>query len=146
MPTMQEFWVEMKRVLVSARLAINARLSPLGLTSAAGDILFHLKGECSGLSQKELQVRISSGKAAISRTVDSLVRTGHVQRTTHPRDARACLILLTQKGQDISARVLEAYSSVFDVIRQNIPEEDLFCISRLLERIQSNLARIQAHR
>lgn len=37
----------------------------------------------------------------------------------HPWDAHACIISLTQSG-----RVSEAYESVFQVIKRDIPDED----------------------
>ena len=139
MPTIQEFWIKLKSLLNLARLSINGRLSQLDLTSAAGDIIFHLMGEESGLPQEALCERLNIGKAAISRTVDSLVQKGYAQRAKHPGDARSCLVSLTPKGQGISARVREIYDSVFRDIRRDIPEEDFVSVSLLLDRILHNL-------
>ena len=139
MPTIQEFWKDLKSVLSLARLAVNERLSQLDLASAAGDVIFHLTGEEFGLTQEELCERLNIGKAAISRTVDSLVLKGFVQRTKHPRDARAYLVSLTKKGLGISTRVSEAYDNVFQVIQRDISREELLNVSLLLNRIQNNL-------
>jgi DNA-binding MarR family transcriptional regulator len=138
-PTIQEFWKRLKSLLSLARLSINDRLSQLDLTSAAGDIIFHLIGEESGLPQEALCERLNIGKAAISRTVDSLVQKGYAQRAKHPGDARSCLVSLTAKGLGISARVTEVYDSVFRDIRRDIPEEDFVSVSLLLDRILHNL-------
>lgn len=140
MPTIQEFWKDLKSVLSLARLAVNERLSQLDLASAAGDVIFHLIGEEFGLTQEELCERLNIGKAAISRTVDSLVLKGFVQRMKHPRDARAYLVSLTKKGLGISTRVSEAYDNVFQVIQRDISREELLNVSLLLNRIQNNLA------
>ncbi len=139
MPTMQEFWLKMKSLLVSARHAINVRLNALDLTSAAGDIIFNLMQQKDGLSQEELRERLNVGKAAVSRTVDSLVLKGYVQKNRHPLDARAYRVVLTQKGLDISQQVSDAYCGVFDVIKRDIPGEDFLRVALLLDRIQSNL-------
>ena len=139
MPTIQEFWKDLKSVLSLARLAVNERLSQLDLASAAGDVIFHLTGEEFGLTQVELCERLYIGKAAISRTVDSLVLKGFVQRMKHPRDARAYLVSLTKKGLGISTRVSEAYDNVFQVIQRDISREELLNVSLLLNRIQNNL-------
>lgn len=141
MPTIREFWLKMKSLLSLARQAVNTRLSKLELTSAAGDIIFQLIGEDTGLLQEELRERLNIGKAAISRTVDSLILKGYVQKLKHPVDARACLVSLTEKGMGISTQVSDAYNSVFRIIQQTIPEEDFLSISQLLDRIQSNLTR-----
>lgn len=139
MPTIQEFWKDLKSVLSLARLAVNERLSQLDLASAAGDVIFHLTGEEFGLTQEELCERLNIGKAAISRTVDSLVLKGFVQRMKHPRDARAYLVSLTKKGLGISTRVSEAYDNVFQVLQRDISREELLNVSLLLNRIQNNL-------
>jgi len=139
-PSMQEFWLKMKTLLVLARQAINQRLSGLELTSAAGDIIFNLKEELAGLSQEELRERLNIGKAAISRTVDTLVQKGYARRAAHPQDARLRLVSLTRKGREISGRVAEAYQAVFLLIKQDIPEEDFRRVGLMLERIQSNLS------
>lgn len=141
MPAMLEFWKILRSLLRLARLSINDRLSQLDLSSAAGDIIFYLNAEESGLSQEALGERLSIGKAAISRTVDSLVRKGLVQRTQHPRDARANLVRLTTGGLAISAEVCRAYDDVFRIIRLDIPDEDFLDISALLHRILNNLSR-----
>ena len=139
MPTIQEFWKDLKSVLSLARLAVNERLSQLDLASAAGDVIFHLTGEEFGLTQEELCERLNIGKAAISRTVDSLVLKGFVQRMKHPRDARAYLVSLTKKGLGISTRVSEAYDNVFQVIQRDISREELLNVSLLLNQIQNYL-------
>lgn len=139
MLTIQDFWIQLKSVLSLARHAINDRLARLGLTSAAGDVIFHLMGEDSGLSQEALCARLNIGKAAISRTVDALVIKGYAQRAKRPGDARACIVSLTQSGRDISSQVSEAYDSVFQDIKRDISNEDLLGISLLLNRIRNNL-------
>ncbi len=139
MPTMQEFWMKLKSLLSLARLAVNAQLSQLDLTSAAGDIIFHLVGKDAGLSQEELRERLNIGKAAISRTVDQLVRKGYAHRAKNPGDGRACLVTLTEKGRGVSARVSEAYDHVFDIIKRDVPREDLLRVSLLLDLFQRNL-------
>lgn len=139
-PTMQEFWKKLKCLLSLSRSAINDRLGQLGLTSAAGDIIFHLSGEESGLPQETLCQRLSIGKAAISRTVDALEQKGLAQRARHPGDARSFLVSLTKEGWGISAQVRAAYDSVFRDISRGIRKEDLANVSLLLDRILRNMA------
>ncbi|HSK69905.1 MAG TPA: MarR family transcriptional regulator [Candidatus Limnocylindria bacterium] len=139
-PTMQEFWRMMKGLTASARQAINARLEGVGLSSAAGDIVFHLIPEEGGLSQEELCRRLGVGKAAVSRTVDALVSKGYTRREAHPKDARAHLVLLTDTGREAGARVAQAYGGVFGTLMRGISPEELAGMARLLERIRRNLA------
>jgi DNA-binding MarR family transcriptional regulator len=92
------FWLSIKSILRCARHRINRELEPLHLTSAEGDVLFHLLAEKEGLSQEELAERLDIGKAAISRTVASLADKGYVKRERRQDDARAYCVTLTEKG------------------------------------------------
>ncbi len=140
MLSMLAFWKLLRGLLTMARHTINEQLSQLGLTSAAGDIIYHLIGEATGLSQEALCERLSIGKAAVSRTVDSLVDKGMVIREKNRQDARAYLVRLTQEGMDISKQVLAVYENVFRLIQRDIPEEDFVQASRLLTHVHKNLA------
>lgn len=139
MPTIQEFWLSMKSMLRSARHMINEELKPLNLTSAAGDILFHLLSEPDGLTQESLTERLDVGKAAVSRTVDSLVRKGYVKREPHPDDARAHRITLTEKAGEISARIAHVYNHIYELARKGIPEEEFLRTALLIHRVNENL-------
>lgn len=139
MLTMQEFWLSLKSVLRSARQLINTKLEPLGLTSSEGDILFQLVSESRGLTQEELTERLDVGKAAVSRTIDSLVDKGYVKREQHPEIARANRITLTEKANEISTLVSNVYNNVYETLKGNITEEELEHVSTLLVRVSQNI-------
>lgn len=139
MLSIQGFWLSLKSVLRLARQLINAELEPLDLTSSEGDILFHLVSAKDGLTQEELSERLDVGKAAISRTVDSLVKKGYVKRKQHPQDGRANIIELTEKANEISMIVSNIYNNVYMILKGDIAEEELQCVSNLLERVTKNL-------
>ncbi len=139
MPDIRDFWLALKSVLRSARLLINARLTPLNLTSAEGDILFHLLSDVGGLTQEKLTERLDVGKAAVSRTVDSLVKKGYVKREPHPSDARSHRVLATGKAEEIGLGIERAYNDVYELIKRDIPEEDFGRLALLLGRVADNL-------
>ena len=85
MLSIQHIWLDMKEILRSARQKINAELEPLNLSSAEGDILFHLLTGSNNLQQEQLADRLDIGKAAVSRAVDSLEAKGYVTRTRQHR-------------------------------------------------------------
>ncbi|MEL7609308.1 MAG: MarR family transcriptional regulator [Bacillota bacterium] len=139
MPTIRDFWLSMKSVLRCARQIINAELEPLNLTSAEGDILFHLLTDNDGLTQEKLTERLDVGKAPVSRTVDSLVGKGYVKRVRHPNDARAYRITLTEKAVDIGASIENAYNGVYEIVKRGIPEAEFERLAVLLNRVAGNL-------
>lgn len=140
MPSMQDFWKLLRGLLTLARQSINEQLVQLELTSADGDVIYHLAINASGLSQEDLCERIGINKAAVSRTVDSLVQKGFAKRDKNPQDARANIVHMTQNGVAISDSVLSAYNYVFHVIQRGIPEGDFRIVFSLLARIQNSLA------
>lgn len=85
---MRDIWPLLKAVMRSARLAIKVRLEPLGLTSAVGDVLYHLPADLRsvtpGLTQVQLVTRLDVDKATISRTIDSLFKQGFIHRKAGP--------------------------------------------------------------
>ncbi len=139
MPTMLEIWLNMKSVLRSARQIINTELEPMQLMSAEGDILFHMIYDNTSLSQEKLAECLDIGKAAISRTVASLVDKGYIKRERNPDDARMCALTLTQKALDIRIKIEKIYNDVYDIVKQNIAEDELQSLSKLLQQAASNL-------
>lgn len=143
MPTIREFWLSMKSVLRLARQIINAELKPLKLTSAEGDILFHLLFENNGLTQEQLAERLDIGKAAVSRIVDSLVKKGYAKREHHLNDARANLIMLTSKANEIEKLISNIYNNIYESAKKGIPEEEFQRTAILLDRVNDNLISIE---
>lgn len=145
---MRDIWLLMKAVMRSARHAINARLEPLGLTSAEGDVLYHLLADLEtdtpeshgeGLTQDQLATRLDVDKAAISRTIDALVKKGFVHRERRPDDARAYRLTLTAQAIAARADIEHAYNSVYAAITRGIPATETERLATLLRQVANNL-------
>ena len=54
-----------------------------------------------GLTLGELAAHLYLDKSTASRVVDALQRKGYVDRTTHPDDGRAVLLVTTQQGKEL---------------------------------------------
>lgn len=61
-----------------------------------------------GATVTELGVHLGVTKQAASQLVDELVRKGYVERLPHPGDARARLIVLTERGWECTRAAEEA--------------------------------------
>ncbi|MDX3578286.1 MULTISPECIES: MarR family winged helix-turn-helix transcriptional regulator [unclassified Streptomyces] len=61
-----------------------------------------------GATVSELGVHLGVTKQAASQLVDELVRKGYVERRPHPVDARARLIVLTERGWECTRAAEEA--------------------------------------
>lgn len=139
MLSIRNLWVDMKGVLRAARQIINRELEPLNLSSAEGDILFHLLTGSNNLSQEKLAERLDIGKAAVSRAVDSLEIKGYVLRLRHSNDKRAYCVSLTDKAYSIGDRVVEVYEKLYRLARKGIDDNKLAQIESVLARVANNL-------
>ena len=139
MSGIRPLWLEMKAVLRSARLIINAGLTPLQLTGAEGDILFHLLTGSNESAQEELARQLDIGKAAISRVVDSLEAKGYVLRMKSARDKRAYSICLTEKGHSIGKDIVGIYETLYRQVKSAIADDELRMIESLLKRVSIQL-------
>lgn len=52
-----------------------------------------------GLTLNELAAHLYLDKSTASRVIDALERKGYVERSPHPRDGRAVLLVVTEAGQ-----------------------------------------------
>jgi MarR family transcriptional regulator for hemolysin len=129
----------MKAVLRSARQFINMELEPLGITSAEGDILFHLLTGSNNIRQEQLATRLDIGKAAVSRTLDALEAKGYIKRARQPEDKRAYTVSLTDKASAIGADIRDVYEGLFAIVKKSIADEELTLIQSMLSRVAAHL-------
>lgn len=135
----RDIWIHMKAILRSARQIVNSELASLNLTGAEGDIVFHLLSTRDGLSQENLAERLDIGKAAISRTVNSLDSKGYIHRERQADDSRTYRVTLTNAAKDVSERIDHAYRMVYEVSLRGINESEFQSFDRLLEKVYKNL-------
>ena len=138
MLSIQHIWLDMKEILRSARQKINAELAPLNLSSAEGDILFHLLTGSNNLQQEQLADRLDIGKAAVSRAGDSLEAKGYVTRTRH-RDRRAYSMALTDKATAAGSDIVGIYERLYALVKKGISDDEFNHIESLLTRVAANL-------
>ena len=135
----RDIWLHMKAILRAARQIVNSELASLNLTGAEGDIVFHLLSTKDGLSQENLAERLDIGKAAISRTVNSLDSKGYIHRERQADDSRTYRVTLTRAAKDVSERIDHAYRMVYEVSLSGISESEFLNFDRLLEKVYKNL-------
>jgi DNA-binding MarR family transcriptional regulator len=74
-----------------------------------------------GLHQGVLGERLNLGKSSMSRLVDGLAQRGWVRREADPRDGRARLLVLTDKGTGAAAEVLQRRAQRLSGLLNHIP-------------------------
>lgn len=60
-----------------------------------------------GMTLNELAAHLYLDKSTTSRVVDALERKGYVERSPHPKDGRALLLVATKKGQALYGTIRE---------------------------------------
>jgi len=114
-------------------------LEPLNLSSAEGDILFHLLTGSDGVQQEQLAEQLDIGKAAVSRAINSLENKGYVTRIRQHGDRRAYSVCLTDKAFLVGADIESIYNKLYMLARKGISDEELIHIRSMLSHVASNL-------
>jgi len=70
----------------------------------------------------ELTQLLNLDKSTLSRTIESLVNIGLVERLPHPSDRRFTLITLTEKGKETCEAFNRSNDDYYDRIFERIPQ------------------------
>lgn len=76
-------------------------------------------GQCS---IGQLAANLNLDQSTLSRTVDSLVGLGLVQRTPNPADRRYMIVTLSEKGRETSRQINAANDDYYRRVFEAIPE------------------------
>lgn len=88
-----------------------------------------------GASVTELAAHLGVTKQAASQLVDEVVRKGYAERLPHPGDARARLVVLTERGRACTRAAEEAAAEVVGEWAGLLGERDLRVLRDVLARI-----------
>jgi DNA-binding MarR family transcriptional regulator len=91
--------------------AVDARLGPLGLSSAVFRLLRQLAHQ-PGQSAADLARRLGFAPQSIALTVDRAVAQSLVERRAHPWHGRVLELCLTERGMALHAAAMEVIGAV----------------------------------
>lgn len=92
-----------------------------------------------GQSQSALSESTMRDRPTMSRIVDTMERSGLVERCVDPKDARSRLVKLTRTGKSLQPKLVPVAKKLVQRLEQNIPERDLETTHRTLTRMLENL-------
>ena len=113
MSDFKDIWSLANSVIRTSRQLINQGLSPLGLSSAEGNIVFHMLNSQGPFRQDDLVAQLDISKPAVSRALDALERKGFVARVKDPADKRANRVTLTESAMAAGPAIEGVYNGVF---------------------------------
>jgi DNA-binding MarR family transcriptional regulator len=91
-----------------------------------------------GATVTDLAAHLGMTKQAASQLVEELVRKGFAERRPHPVDARARLIVLTERGWDCTRAAEEAAAEAVRAWADVVGEGEVRALHGLLARVAPN--------
>ncbi|MFJ3549319.1 MarR family winged helix-turn-helix transcriptional regulator [Streptomyces sp. NPDC090114] len=88
-----------------------------------------------GATVTDLAVHLGVTKQAASQLVDDLVRKGYAERHPHPVDARARLVVMTERGRACTRAAEEAAAEAVREWSEVLGEAEVRELARMLPRI-----------
>ena len=113
-----------------------------GVTLSQCHTLLELQLHKRSISLNELSERLYLDKSTVSRTIDSLVRKGTVNRDVPEENRRMITISLTDKGKDICKRINRESDAFFWDIICAIPANDLPVFLRSFETMAKKMIQL----
>ena len=95
--------------------------------------------EQDGQSQSALSDSTLRDRPTMSRILDTMEKSGLVERVVDPKDARSRLIRLTPTGKSLQRKLVPVAKKLVQHLEQGIPERDLDTTHRTLTRMLQNL-------
>lgn len=102
-------------------------------------ILLKIIEENNGMNQKELANKSMRDPASITRTLDLLNKKSLVERMPVENNRRRYSICLTNGGQAFIKKYMPVINSHRSKSIENLTEEELSLLMRLLKKIQKNM-------
>jgi DNA-binding MarR family transcriptional regulator len=116
-------------------------LAERGLTLTRAQVLWIL-GEAERMTQRQLAAQLKVTPRNVTALIDALEETGFVERTAHPTDRRATLVVLTPKGQASFARMQSETTEFARQLFGDVSEADLNTFQEILANIGAKLTEL----
>ncbi|VXC21686.1 DNA-binding MarR family transcriptional regulator [Microbacterium sp. 8M] len=134
-----ELGVLLHRVYTAASQRLTGNLEPLGLTTRHASVMFMIRDGVR--TQRDLVARLAIDKTAMVRTVDDLVRLGHLVRIVSAEDRRVTILELTDGGTRALAEVQQQTSIVAGELFDAVAPEEIEVLASVLTRLDARLGR-----
>jgi MarR family transcriptional regulator, organic hydroperoxide resistance regulator len=92
-----------------------------------------------GQSQSALSESTLRDRPTMSRILDTMEKSGLVERSVDPDDARSRLVRLTRTGKALQPKLVPIAKKLVTRLESGIPERDLETTHRTLARMLENL-------
>lgn len=126
------------RLTKRLRRAQAERLAPLGLTPAQERALRLITRTDEAPRMTELADRLGIVPRSLTTVIDALEEAGLVRREIDPRNRRAILLRLTDRGAAVRDELREARRQAAEDLFAPLPPSDRETLADLLTRLDTN--------
>ncbi len=120
----------------SWRQALDRRLKDLGVSQAAWMAIATIAKAQQPLSQTELADRLAVETPTMVAMIDRLAKAGFVQRAGSETDRRVKLVVLTDAGSELFAKVKTEAAAFRKELLSGVDRKQLQVLTDLLESLQ----------
>jgi len=135
--TQERFSAALHTTARSWRQALDRRLKDLGVGQASWMAIAVIAKSARPLSQTELAHQLAVEDPTMVAMIDRLVKAGFVLRQPSQTDRRVKLVVLTEQGHALFAKVKVEANAFRHTLLHHIDEDKLLAATELLEQLQS---------
>ena len=99
----------------------------------------------NGCCQQHICNNLAIDKTAMVKVIDYLIKLGYIARKVNPKDRREHFVLLTRKGAKHTAKIVDSFKKIDEVIFSGVPQPDRDIFEKVLCRLTSNLKELPAN-
>ena len=123
------------------QIYLDKVLKEFDLSSGSYPYLLILKNN-DGINQNRISEELGYDKAMTTRTLAKLINIGYLDRIKDDDDFRANKIYLTEKGKDVTAKILEKIQELVQLITLDLNEEEKVNTIESLNKILCNIKKV----
>jgi MarR family transcriptional regulator for hemolysin len=121
------------------RHVLDARLKPLGLSTARWVALVNLSAHPEGMTQNALAIRVGIKGSTLVHQLDQLEADGWVERRSQPGDRRVKRVFLTAKAKPALASISRVGRDLRRELLKDASDEQIRATLALLEGVKRRL-------
>lgn len=134
----ETFTVLINRISRNIRRIKNQEMAEYNLRSAHISCLYYLYC-ANGLTATDLCERCEEDKATISRALDYLEDNGYLSCTSKNAKRYKALLILTEKGTEVSKKIADKIDAVLEEIKDGLTEDERLAFYHSLSIISERL-------
>lgn len=121
---------------------LDKALKQYELSSGSYSYLLILKNN-DGINQNRISEELGYDKAMTARTIAKLIKIGYLDRIKDDDDYRANKIYLTEKGKDVTVKILDKIHELERLITTDFNEAEKVNTIEYLNKILCNIKKIE---